>query len=134
MTPSIKNRFLFDTHTFLWWTDEPARLSSAAFAVLSDPNVTLLLSVVVLWEIQIKTQTGKLRPLRPLPQVVSAQITTNRMELLTVTPQHIYALDNLPLIHKDPFDRLLIAQTLVEGATLLTLDANITAYRVPTLW
>jgi PIN domain nuclease of toxin-antitoxin system len=101
---------------------------------LSDPNARLLLSVIVLWEIQIKVQTGKLALTYPLSDLARIQERDNRIAVLPVTSAHVLALDGLPFLHKDPFDRLLIAQTQVEGATLLTADASIAAYPISTLW
>ena len=127
-------RLIIDTHAFIWWNNEPHLLSRTAQAALTDPANLLYLSIVSVWEMQIKVQLGKLSLPPSLPAVVERNRTINRVHLLGVTPEHIYALDGLPAIHKDPFDRLLIAQTLVEGATLLTADTHITAYPVTTLW
>lgn len=127
-------RGMLDTHTFLWWNQEPSNLSPTVRAILSDPNSRLFLSVIVLWELQIKVQTGKLSIAYPLSELARIQERDSRVSVLPVTSDHILALDGLPLLHKDPFDRLLIAQTLVEGATLLTADASVSAYPVPTLW
>ena len=128
------SRVMLDTHIFLWWNQEPTLLSPTVQTILSDPNSQLILSVVVLWEIQIKVQTKKLTINYPLPELARINERDSRVEVLPVTASHILALDNLPFLHKDPFDRLLIAQTLVEGATLLTADASIAAYPIPTLW
>ncbi len=98
-----------------------------------DPANTLLVSMASLWEIAIKVRLGKLHLRDPLPDIVARQENQGVL-LLSVKPEHVYALDSLPLLHKDPFDRLLIAQTIVEGATLLTADTSITAYPVTTLW
>lgn len=124
---------LLDTHAFLWWTNEPSRLSAPALAVCNDPNTRLLLSVVSVWEIQIKVQIGKLTPARPLADVVAEQVSRG-VVIVPVLPAHVYALDALPFLHKDPFDRLLITQANVEQAVLLTADSIIPQYPVQTLW
>ena len=125
---------LLDTHSFLWWHDAPERLSPTAFAACAAPENDLLLSVVSLWEIQIKAQNGKLTLARPLQEMIEVQINANPLRLLSVQPAHIWELAHLPLIHKDPFDRLLIAQARTENATLLSIDASIAQYSVPRLW
>ena len=94
----------------------------------------MLLSVVSIWEMQIKLQTGKLTLARPLRQMVDLQINANSLRVLPVTSAHIWELSALPPIHKDPFDRLLVAQTRVENATLLSVDASIAQYPVNRLW
>jgi PIN domain nuclease of toxin-antitoxin system len=121
-------RLLLDTHVFLWWATESARLSPRMLALCEDEGNTLLLSVVSAWEIQIKSQLGKLRLARPLPDLVSHQQNANNLIVLPITLEHVSALDGLPLHHRDPFDRLLIAQTLVEEAILLSVDKAFAAY------
>ncbi len=125
---------LLDTHTFLWWANEPERLSARVRALLENPETTLLLSVVSLWEIQIKVQSGKLKLTIPLKTLVETQQRTNRVQILPVTLAHILALDDLPLHHKDPFDRLLIAQAIVENAVLASVDAVFGQYPVNVVW
>jgi PIN domain nuclease of toxin-antitoxin system len=127
-------RILFDTHAFLWWFDAPERLSEDARHACLDPNNELLLSVVTLWEIQVKRQIGKLTLTRPLREIVEEQERTNGTHLIAVRPEHVYALDALPLLHRDPFDRLLIAQANAEGAALLSMDSSFSGYPVTLLW
>ena len=127
-------RLLIDTHIFLWWNTEPARLSDAARDALMDPANALFLSVVSLWEMQIKIQLGKLSVPPSLSVVVEQNRITNQLQLLGLLPEHIYALDTLMALHKDPFDRLLVAQTLIEEMILVTADSHVSAYPVTTLW
>lgn len=94
-------KLLLDTHTFIWWDSETARLLPHALALCQDRQNVLLLSVVSVWEMQIKLQLGKLRLALPLKEII---------EILPVTLAHVLALENLPAYHKDPFDRLLVAQ------------------------
>lgn len=103
-------KLLLDTHTFIWWDSEPARLSPHALALCQDRQNVLLLSVVSVWEMQIKLQLGKLRLALPLKEIIETQQQTNSIEILPVTLAHVLALENLPAYHKDPFDRLLVAQ------------------------
>jgi PIN domain nuclease of toxin-antitoxin system len=125
---------LLDTHTFLWWSNEPERLSARVRALLENPETTLLLSVISLWETQIKVQSGKLMLTIPLKTLVETQQRTNQIQVLPVTLAHILALDDLPLHHKDPFDRLLIAQASVENAVLASADAAFAHYPVNVIW
>lgn len=126
-------KLLLDTHTFLWWDNEPSQLSGTIYALCQDPNNELLLSLVSIWEIQIKAQLGKLQLRTALAQVVADQ-QRNGVTLLPITLPHILALQNLPPHHKDPFDRLLIAQAQNEGASLLSKDAEFADYAVSVLW
>ncbi len=127
-------KLLLDTHTLLWWRDNPAELSATALAALRDPNNTFLISLVTLWELQIKIGLNKLSIGVSLPEMVRQEVEVNGMELLPITTDHIYALSSLPHHHRDPFDRLLIAQAQVEGATLVTKDHLIALYSVATIW
>lgn len=124
---------LLDTHTFIWWDSDPSQLSPRALAAFHDPATVVWLSVVSVWEMQIKSQLGKLALRLPLPQIV-AQQQANGLRILTVTLEHVLAVEGLPSVHKDPFDRLLVAQANVEGADLLTVDAIFAKYPVRVLW
>jgi PIN domain nuclease of toxin-antitoxin system len=127
-------KLLLDTHVFIWWTSEPARLSTKALSACQDKNNTLLLSLTSVWEMQIKHQIGKFSFTMPLADIISMQQVQGGIALLSITLDHILALDSLPSHHKDPFDRLLIAQAGVEQAVLLTHDSLLSQYPVQTLW
>lgn len=127
-------KLLLDTHTFIWWDSEPDKLSPQVLAACQDPANALLLSVASIWEIQIKSQLGKLQLNLPLPDIVVGQQETNNLDLLNITLPHVLALDDLPVPHKDPFDRLLIAQANVENATLVSGDEIFEQYPVNLLW
>jgi PIN domain nuclease of toxin-antitoxin system len=126
-------RLLLDTHAFIWWDSDPSRLSAPALAALRDPANTVWLSVVSIWEILIKAQLGKLSVRLPLPDIV-AQQQANGLQILPVTLPHSLALEGLPPLHKDPFDRLLIAQAVVEGADLVSADRVFVQYPVRLVW
>jgi PIN domain nuclease of toxin-antitoxin system len=126
-------KLLLDTHAFMWWDSNPANLSPLALAALRDPANTKWISVVSIWEMVIKSQLGKLTPRLPLPQIV-AQQQANGLQVLAVSLAHVLALEGLPLVHKDPFDRLLVAQTNVEAAELVTADPIFAHYPVQVLW
>jgi PIN domain nuclease of toxin-antitoxin system len=127
-------KLLLDTHAFIWWDSEPVRLSAEVLALCQDPKNTLLLSVGSTWEMQIKIQLGKLKLSLSLAELVESQQRVNNLEILPITLEHILGLEELPLHHKDPFDRLLIAQAKIEGATLITRDPIFANYAVKVVW
>ena len=127
-------RLLLDTHAFLWLDSTPEKLSKAALAICNDPNNTLVLSVVSIWEIQIKTQINRLDLNAPLQAMVEVHRVDNDLQLLAVELEHVYALQTLPMDHNDPFDRLLIAQANTEQLTLLSADEQFANYEVDLLW
>ncbi len=127
-------KLLLDTHTFIWWDSEPGRLSQRALELCQSDSTSLLLSVASAWEMQIKQQLGKLRLRVPLRQLIEAQQQTNGLEVLPVQVDHVFTLEDLPLHHKDPFDRLLIAQALAEDLILLSVDPVFARYPVQVVW
>lgn len=124
---------LLDTHTFIWWDSDPTRLSPLVLRLCNDAETTILLSVASVWEMQIKLQLGKLTLTMPLVDIIRGQQQMNGVEVLPVTLAHVLALQNLPTPHKDPFDRLLVAQANVEDVVLLSAD-SIAQYPVTVLW
>src|SRR6267143_4659819 len=126
-------KLLLDTHIFIWWADQPERLSQAALSALEDEANELLLSVASVWEMQIKIQLGKLKLSLPLKDLIKNQKETNDITVSPVTLAHVLALDALPFHHHDPFDRLLIAQSIEEALTLVSEDSQFSAYSVKLL-
>jgi PIN domain nuclease of toxin-antitoxin system len=126
-------RVLLDTHALIWWDADPKSLSATARSIIDDLANEVLVSVVSVWEMAIKSQSGRLTLRVPLVEVVR-QSTASLMTLLPVQLAHVLAVETLPPIHRDPFDRLLIAQAMVEGATLLTTDSTIQHYPISTIW
>jgi len=127
-------KVLLDTHAFIWWDSAPTKLSPQARAACEDWANVVLLSVASVWEMQIKRQLGKLDLRLPLAEVIASQQQTNEIQVLPVTLGHVLALQDLPTHHKDPFDRLLIAQANVEEAVLVSHDPIFTHYPVKVLW
>ena len=127
-------KVLIDTHVFIWWTTEPARLSSSVYTLLTDPSSEPMLSMVSIWEMQIKISLGKLALKSPLPKLVEDEVERNQFQLMSIELPHIYAVASLPLYHRDPFDRLLIAQASVEKLSILSIDEVFDAYGVNRLW
>jgi PIN domain nuclease of toxin-antitoxin system len=123
-------RLLLDTQIFIWWDSAAERLPGGILQLCEDESNTLVLSVASIWEMQIKTQLGKLDLDRPLKQIIHDQQNENRVELLPVQAVHVYSLQVLPLHHKDPFDRLLIAQSITEGMPILSVDSQYRQYQV----
>ena len=127
-------KILLDTHTFIWLNSESKRLSQPVLTLCQDRSNQLLLSVASIWELQIKLQLGKLRLQSSLKQTIENQQSINNIEILPITFQHVLELDNLPFHHKDPFDRLLVAQAKWENAALATRDPSIARYPVQAIW
>ena len=126
-------KLLLDTHAFIWWDSDPGQLSAPALAALRDPANVVWFSVVSVWEIVIKNQLGKLTLRLPLADIV-AQQQANGLQVLPVTLPHSLAVEGLPPVHKDPFDRLLVAQTNIEGTELISADPIFKQYPVRLLW
>jgi PIN domain nuclease of toxin-antitoxin system len=123
-------KFLLDTHIFLWWILQDPKLSRMSGDVIADPGNELYFSAASTWEMVIKSAIGKLSLPSSPETFVKEQLFLNDITPLPVTMAHTFALAGLPLIHKDPFDRMLIAQTLYENLTLITDDPTIKQYDV----
>ena len=106
-------KLLLDTHAFIWWDSDPTKLSPSVLAAISDPANEVWLSVVSVLEMAIKAQLGKLSLRLPLADIV-AQQQANGLQVLSLMLSHTLAVEGLPLVHKDPFDRLLVAQANCE--------------------
>ncbi len=127
-------KLLLDTHTFLWLVEGSPSLSVGAKTALTDPANELFLSVASVWESAIKTSNKKLSLSDPLDAFVAKWTTIYQLNLLPIHVPHALAVVGLPDHHKDPFDRILIAQALVEGMTLVSGDSKIVPYNVPIIW
>lgn len=122
-------KYLLDTQIFVRWMEGGKRLTKEIKTILENPRSVVYLSVASVWEMVIKKKLGKLR----LPRNWKETLKDSRFEILPITLDHTYSIESLPLIHRDPFDRMLIAQALVEKATLITGDSKIKKYKVPIL-
>lgn len=123
-------KLLLDTHLLLWAAGAPRRLSAAARKLINDPSNQLLFSAASLWEIAIKRGLGR-DDFKVDPRLFRRGLLDNGYVELAVTSEHAVAVDSLPALHKDPFDRLLVAQSMVESLTLLTTDRAVAAYPAP---
>ena len=127
-------KLLMDTHVLLWLAGDSKNLSTKVVDLILDAQNSLFLSFASIWEIQIKSQLGKLNITKLLPELIQQQCQDNDIQLLEVKLEHIYALKDLENHHRDPFDRLLIAQTQTENMTLVSADRVFTLYDVNLFW
>ena len=123
-------RLLLDTHTVLWWLADDPALSPTAREAIADPTNEPLVSAASLWEIAIKRALGKLTAPDDLPD----RITEQGLGWLAVEPGHAWQVRDLPAHHRDPFDRILIAQALIERLPVLTIDARFSDYEIQVRW
>ena len=126
--------YLLDTHAFIWWNENNPKLPTQVRQRLSDRSNQIWLSYASVWELQIKVQIGKLTLGAPLADLIDQEIRVNRLRLLSISYGDILKLDSLPMHHRDPFDRMIIAQTLTGGFHLVACDLEFPAYGVPLFW
>ena len=127
-------KFILDTNAFIWMDTDPTKVSPRVVQVLNDTNNEIHLSVASVWEMVIKSQTGKLVLSDTIDKIIAEQMKRNPLQLLPIELPHVLALQTLPSIHKDPFDRLLVAQATIENAILLSTDPLIRQYPVRVEW
>ena len=127
-------RCLLDTHTFLWWVVDDPRLSTTAAAAIRDPANEILFSAASAWEIAIKAHLGRIRFEDDLVEFIPRQVAANGFMNLPITTDHALQVSRLPLLHRDPFDRMLIAQAQREKTALISADPAITQYSVDVIW
>jgi PIN domain nuclease of toxin-antitoxin system len=119
---------LLDTHTFIWWTSDRDRLPKPLMEAIRQPANAVYLSVASSWEAMIKLGLGKLRLEEDWNKIIDREIRGNALRILPVKLEHTYSLARLPPLHRDPFDRMLIAQAIAEGFTLATMDPLVNQY------
>jgi PIN domain nuclease of toxin-antitoxin system len=127
-------RALIDTSTFLWSISDSNKLSDKARRVIADLENDILLSVASLWEIAIKTSLGKLELLLPFNRLIPEQLEQNTITVLPIEVSHLSGIIDLPFYHRDPFDRLIIAQSLAEQLPVITKDAAFSQYPIQLIW
>ena len=125
---------LLDTHAFLWWITDDPRLSSRVRELTGDSTNTLFLSAASGWEIAIKAQLGKLQLPDNLERYIADQLSLNGFESLPIQLRHALHVYTLPDLHRDPFDRILVAQSQLEQLPILTVDPQIARYAVDVIW
>jgi PIN domain nuclease of toxin-antitoxin system len=127
-------RVLLDTHAFLWWDLDDVRLSDGARAMIADSTTDVLVSAASIWEVAIKSRKGRLDLPSELDDYVDDRLRRYRWLTLPIDEHHAIRAATLPMIHTDPFDRMLVAQAQLEGVPLVTGDAALTRYDVETIW
>jgi PIN domain nuclease of toxin-antitoxin system len=127
-------RLLLDTHAFLWFILDDPRLSLTARNLIGDAANEVEVSPASYWEIAIKIKLGKYALPQPYQQFVETQIEVNDFRILPIEPKHTALLTTMPLHHRDPFDRLIVAQAITEGTPIVGVDPELDAYGVKRLW
>ena len=127
-------KLLLDTHTLLWFIGGSSSLSSTARMLIEDTENEKFVSIVSIWEIAIKVSVGKMSLSSPFDILFPHQLQINGFELLPVKVEHTSVVASLPFHHRDPFDRLLIAQSIAEDFAIVTTDAEFSDYSVKLLW
>ena len=123
-------KLLLDTHLLLWAAGEPKRLSKQARTLIDNPDNDLLFSAASLWEVAIKRGLGR-EDFKVDARLLRRGLLDNGYSELPIISDHVVATESLPLLHRDPFDRILVAQATVEGVTLLTIDSLVSQYAGP---
>jgi PIN domain nuclease of toxin-antitoxin system len=126
-------KLLLDTHTFLWFINDSSQLSIGAKNLI-ESDVNLLLSVASLWEIAIKVSIGKLTIPNTYGQFIPQQVQLNDIEVLSISLAHLAVVTTLPFHHRDPFDRLLIAQAIAEKVSIVSADGIFDSYEISRVW
>jgi PIN domain nuclease of toxin-antitoxin system len=127
-------RLLLDTHTLFWSVEDPSQLSATAINTMQDPANQQLLSAATVWELAIKAGQGKIILAMPYRQWMETAIADLKLEILPVTVEYAERQSVLPPHHKDPFDRLMMAQALVNGIAVVGADETFDAYGVTCIW
>src|SRR5690242_18790683 len=127
-------RILIDSHTLIWYVDQDNLLSPASHAAMSDPTNDLLLSAGSIWEIGIKLGLGKIVLTQPFKPWINQAVSDLDVTVLPVSVEYVDVQSNLPRHHGDPFDRLIVAQAIVEQVSIISADANLDAYGITRIW
>jgi PIN domain nuclease of toxin-antitoxin system len=127
-------RVLIDTHIFIWYIQNSERLPSSIATYINDGRNDILLSIASVWEMAIKQSTGKLNLGLPYASFIEEQMRLNSMELLPLRLDHLEVVTTMPFHHRDPFDRLLIAQAMLEDIVIISADSTFSSYPVQRIW
>jgi PIN domain nuclease of toxin-antitoxin system len=127
-------KLLLDAHVLLWYLSGDSRLNPTSLAILDDDRNAKWVSTATLWEIAIKVGLGKIQLGQPFEQLFPMLLRKNEFGILDISIGHLSQLLTLPGIHKDPFDRILVAQAASESLTIMTTDTNIAKYSIPVIW
>jgi PIN domain nuclease of toxin-antitoxin system len=127
-------RIIIDTQVLIWWTNDVSNISPRVQDIILNLDNELWLSLASIWEMQIKISLGKLDLPRALPDIITTQIEENQIKILPIELSHIYTIEQLPLHHRDPFDRLIIAQSLTEKMPIASVDKAFDVYSIERIW
>lgn len=125
--------YLLDTHALIWLLEDESRIPAQTLQLLKNPATPLVVSLVSFWEIAVKTSIGKLKLTHPI-ESIEAAFRQQGAKVLTISLDHILPVQTLPFHHRDPFDRMLIAQAMEENLTLVSDDSKFAPYPVNVLW
>jgi PIN domain nuclease of toxin-antitoxin system len=127
-------RLLLDTHAFIWYTTDSSRLTATGRSLIDNGENDILLSTASVWEMAIEHSIGRLTFSMPFMEFIKQQIAVNRIDILEITFDHIEVVASLPLHHRDPFDRLIIAQSMAQQIPILSVDAIFDACAIARVW
>ncbi len=127
-------KYLLDTHTFIWFIEGDVRLSDHARTRIAEPSNEISVGIASLWEMAIKMSIGKLSLSQPFDVLIPTQLALNDITILDISLSHLFTVTQLPFHHRDPFDRLIIAQSLTDNLPLINIDAVFDHYGVNRIW
>jgi PIN domain nuclease of toxin-antitoxin system len=127
-------KIILDTQVLIWWANDVSNISDRVQNIICDVDNELLVSLASIWEIQIKVSLGKLSLPRPLPDIIATQVSENQIKIMQIELSHIYTIDLLPHHHRDPFDRIIIAQAMNEKISIASIDKAFEAYSIERIW
>ena len=127
-------RLIIDTQVLIWWTNDVSNISPRVQDIIFDLDNELWLSLASIWEMQIKISLGKLDLPRALPDIITTQMEENQLKIIPIELSHVYAIGQLRLHHRDPFDRLIIAQSETEKMPIASIDKAFDAYSIERIW
>lgn len=127
-------RLLLDTHSFIWFFEGDARLPQIARNLIEDETNVLFISIASIWEMAIKVSIGKLNLSKPFENVITEHVMMSDIDVLDISVSHTFAVARMPLHHRDPFDRVIISQSLIENLPLISGDSAFDQYGVTRLW
>jgi PIN domain nuclease of toxin-antitoxin system len=127
-------KYLLDTCTFIWFVSNSPELNITAKNIIEDEYSEIFLSIISIWEMSIKNSIGKLEFTKPFEEFIQSQIELNEIEILELSQEHIFKVNVLPFHHKDPFDRLIISQSIVENLPVISVDLEFGKYPIKLIW
>ena len=127
-------KYLLDTHSFLWFVLDDKRISTKAKSIIKDRQNEIFFSAASAWEMAIKIKLNRIKIKGELESFISEQLVTNSFIPLSITISHSLYTERLPQFHKDPFDRMIIAQSIVENLQLISKDKDVKKYKIATVW